>query len=398
MRAWPIATLASLALAACAAPPAGDAPRPDGGGGAPQRLRVMTFNIEDARTGAIASGEDERLRRVGAVVRALRPDVLLINEIAADPGLENARRFVDAYVAPPPEYDVLMLPSNTGEHSGLDLDRNGRVDPEPGSRDYAGDCFGWGEFPGQYAMALLVRRGLEIDRERVRTFRALRWADMPGALLPPGPGGEGSWYDDDELAVFRLSSKSHWDVPIRLENGATLHALCSHPTPPVFDGDEDRNGRRNHDEIRFWADYLDGADWIVDDGGARGGLAPDALFVLLGDLNADPRRGLRPRPDGPPPAGAPAGQRRLRAAQRRPRRRAGRDRHGGLPAARGLRPALGRAGGARRVGRSARARGRRLAERPLRGLRRPDRPRALTRAAPTGWSARSGSAASGGPG
>ena len=30
----------------------------------------------------------------------------------------------------------------------------------------------------------------------------------------------------------------------------------SHPTPPAFDGPEDRNGRRNHDEIRLWNDYL----------------------------------------------------------------------------------------------------------------------------------------------
>ena len=28
------------------------------------------------------------------------------------------------------------------------------------------------------------------------------------------------------------------------------------PTPPAFDGEEDRNGRRNHDEIRFWVDYV----------------------------------------------------------------------------------------------------------------------------------------------
>ena len=36
----------------------------------------------------------------------------------------------------------------------------------------------------------------------------------------------------------------------------TVHVLASHPTPPSFDGGEDRNGRRNHDEIRFWADYV----------------------------------------------------------------------------------------------------------------------------------------------
>ena len=35
-----------------------------------------------------------------------------------------------------------------------------------------------------------------------------------------------------------------------------MHLLVAHPTPPTFDGAEDRNGTRNHDEIRFWADYV----------------------------------------------------------------------------------------------------------------------------------------------
>ena len=41
----------------------------------------------------------------------------------------------------------------------------------------------------------------------------------------------------------------------RSRSAETVHFLVSHPTPPVFDGPEDRNGPRNYDEIRFWADY-----------------------------------------------------------------------------------------------------------------------------------------------
>ena len=80
---------------------------------------------------------------------------------------------------------------------------------------------------------------------------------MPGALLPDDPAtpAPADWYSPEELAVFRLSSKSHWDLPIDID-GRTVHFLVSHPTPPVFDGPEDRNGTRNFDEIRFWADYV----------------------------------------------------------------------------------------------------------------------------------------------
>ena len=85
---------------------------------------------------------------------------------------------------------------------------------------------------------------------------------MPGNLIPAG------FYDPEELDVFRLSSKNHVDVPVKIDNG-TVHFLVSHPTPPVFDGPEDRNGTRNHDEIRFWADYVDPArsGYIYDDDG-----------------------------------------------------------------------------------------------------------------------------------
>jgi endonuclease/exonuclease/phosphatase family metal-dependent hydrolase len=53
-----------------------------------------------------------------------------------------------------------------------------------------------------------------------------------------------------------------------------------------FDGAEDRNGRRNADEVRMLVDLIDGADYLVDDEGGRGGLTDGASFVVLGDLNA----------------------------------------------------------------------------------------------------------------
>ena len=93
---------------------------------------------------------------------------------------------------------------------------------------------------------------------------------------------------------LRLSSKSHWDVPIDV-NGKTIHILASHPTPG-FDGPEDRNGKRNSDELRFWYDYIRNqqADYIYDDKGKRGGLEGQR-FVLAGDLNASSVEGIGDR-------------------------------------------------------------------------------------------------------
>src|SRR5688572_13987287 len=115
---------------------------------------------------------------------------------------------------------------------------------------------------------------------------------MPGARLPKTTQGA-DWYSPEELAVFRLSSKSHWDVPIRIGR-RTVHFLVSHPTPPVFDGPEDRNGTRNSDEIRLWADYITpgpASSYIYDDDGTHGGLKPGSAFVIAGDQNSDPLDG-----------------------------------------------------------------------------------------------------------
>jgi hypothetical protein len=141
-------------------------------------------------------------------------------------------------------------------------------------------------------MVVLSKHPIQTDR--VRTFQNFLWKDMPGALLPddPATAAPDDWFTPEELAVVRLSSKSHWDVPVTV-GGHTVHVLAAHPTPPTFDGPEDRNGRRNHDEIRFWADYISPARsrYIVDDAGRRGGLRLTDSFVILGDQNADPLDG-----------------------------------------------------------------------------------------------------------
>ena len=54
-----------------------------------------------------------------------------------------------------------------------------------------------------------------------------------------------------------------------------MHVLVSHPTPPTFDGPEDRNGLRNADEIAFWKQYVAVATpALVDDAGRRAAYRP----------------------------------------------------------------------------------------------------------------------------
>jgi hypothetical protein len=257
----------------------------------PQVIRVATWNasLNRERSGQLLaelrSGTDAQVLAAAAVVKRVDPDILFVNEFDYVAGGAAARLLRDRYL---PQFRYFYTrPSNTGLPSGFDYDNNGRVDgPE--------DALGFGRFPGQYGMLLLSR--FPIEAAGSRTFQKFLWRDMPGAAWPDAPGADGreAWYSDQEKAVFRLSSKSHWDVPVSV-GGTTMHLLLSHPTPPSFDGPEDRNGRRNHDEIRLWADYLSGsaaAAYLYDDRGRRGGLpGADTRFVLLGDMNADPEDG-----------------------------------------------------------------------------------------------------------
>ncbi|EIE98657.1 endonuclease/exonuclease/phosphatase family protein [Saccharomonospora glauca] len=261
-------------------------------------VRFATFNAslnratEGELLADLSTPDDEQAAAVAEVIQRSRPDVLLINEfdyVEGGAAVDAFRRNyleVPQHGAKPIHYPyAYTAPVNTGVQTGYDLNRDGMV----GGPD---DAHGFGDFVGQYGMVVLSR--YPIDTEHVRTFRSFLWKDMPGALLPddvdtPEPG---DWYSPEVLEVLRLSSKSHWDVPVRIGR-RTVHVLAAHPTPPSFDGPEDRNGTRNHDEIRFWADYVTPGrgDYIYDDEGRRGGLAPNERFVIVGDYNADPLDG-----------------------------------------------------------------------------------------------------------
>ena len=261
-------------------------------------VRVATYNLSLNRNAPgelvadLSTTTNAQARTVAEVIQRADPDVVLLNEFDYVEGGVAVDLFRDNYLevsqngAPAVDYPyAFVAPSNTGIPSGFDLNNNGVVSG-------GDDAFGFGVFPGQYGMVVLSKHPIVTDE--VRTFQNFLWKDMPGALLPDDPATpeRADWYSAEELDVFRLSSKSHWDVPVEVD-GRTLHILASHPTPPTFDGAEDRNGTRNHDEIRFWADYVTpGAGrYIYDDAGERGGLNPSQAFVIVGDQNADPLDG-----------------------------------------------------------------------------------------------------------
>ena len=245
-------------------------------------LRVATYDANLTRDSAGALFDElstpgtQDATEVARVIQTVRPDVLVLTGIDVDAGDNMAKAFNTNYLAVGgDDHTGLTYPyyytsdSNAGVDSGADLDRSGTIG-EPG------DALGYGDFPGQSSM--IVYSTHPLDEGNVRDFTSLPWDAMPDNSMPER-------LSDLEREIVPLASVSHWDIPVEVD-GDTLHVLAT----STADASESSYGTaRNHDQIRFWQDYLDPeANYILDHRGDRGPLTDHDAFVIAGSLKADP--------------------------------------------------------------------------------------------------------------
>ena len=126
-------------------------------------------------------------------------------------------------------------PVNTGVASERDLNHDGKTDGPS-------DAWGFGKFPGQYGFIVYSKYPIKTDT--IRTFQHFLRKNMPRALLSTNPDAT-QWYSDEQIAHLSLSSKTHADLPIDID-GTIIHILAAHPTPPSFDGPEQRTHSNSH--------------------------------------------------------------------------------------------------------------------------------------------------------
>lgn len=240
-----------------------------------ETIRIATFNVELKRKGPgvalrdILSGDDPQVAAIVEVVGRVAPDILALQGLDWDLDGMALAALADALRADGVEYPhAYTAQPNSGLETGVDLDGDGRS-------HRAADAQGYGLFTGQGGMAILSR--YPVLRDQVQDFTPMLWADLPGHIMPVTPTGA-PFPSARAQAVQRLSSVGHWVVPLRLPDGRALTLLTYHAGPPVFDGSEDRNGRRNHDETRFWSLFLAGEI----------GTPPPGLFVVAGTATLDP--------------------------------------------------------------------------------------------------------------
>jgi len=221
----------------------------------------------------ILRGDDPQITALLQVITAVRPDVLHLTDLDYDLDGHALTALQNMLATQGLDYPYRFTAHpNSGLSTPLDMDGDGRLGGP-------GDAQGFGFFRGQGGMAILSRFPIPVPQ--VRDFSGFLWADLPGATAATRPDGT-PFPSTQAFGVQRLSSVGHWDVPVILPNGTVLHLLAFHATTPVFDGPEDHNGWRNHDELEFWRLYLENA--LPDQ-------PADAPFVLLGDANLDPADG-----------------------------------------------------------------------------------------------------------
>jgi hypothetical protein len=108
----------------------------------------LTRNVDGQLMDDLAVPGNAQADAVAEIIQRTRPDVLLINEFDYDAGGVALEGFLENYLgvphgdADPIEYSYTFIaPSNTGIHSGIDLNGDGRFDDQasPFNFVYAND-------------------------------------------------------------------------------------------------------------------------------------------------------------------------------------------------------------------------------------------------------------------
>ncbi len=224
----------------------------------PVTVRFGQFNIRDLTMEKLSDPEDPQALAAAKIIKKFAPDVLSINEMESHP--EAPRAFIENFLKKgedPADYPFYHIAdTNSGQPTGF-----------PPPFDYKG----FGRFKGQYGIACLSRH--RMDSGAIKNYKDVPWGQMPFGYCMEAACPEG----------FPLWSTAFLDIPIRIgETG--VHFILLHPTVPLRNY---MNLRRNADQLRFLERYIGGQSIP----GVQS-LPAGTPFVVMGDLNTDPREGV----------------------------------------------------------------------------------------------------------
>lgn len=239
-------------------------------------IKIATYNTELSQKGpglllrALDSGRDPKVEAALATIIEANADILVLQGIDWD--LEHKTLTALSARLADLEYKfTFSREPNRGQTTLLDMNGDGR-------KFTAADAQGYGAFRGAQGMVVLSRYPLL--SETLIDLSNMLWRDLPGADLPEYEDGT-AFPSVEAQYIQRLSSTNHWILPVQVSEQETLNLMIFHASPPVFDGPEDQNGKRNRDELRLWQYALDRSDILPN----------DQRVILIGDANSDPDKG-----------------------------------------------------------------------------------------------------------
>ncbi|MDB2408051.1 endonuclease/exonuclease/phosphatase family protein [Jannaschia sp.] len=181
---------------------------------------------------------EEQAQATLDVILHAQADIVLLLNVDWDHGGRGAQALRDALSKAGLDYPhIVAVRPTTGRPSGFDLDGNGALGE-------ARDALGYGRFTGDGGMVLLSRVPLGVVDDRSDLLWSMR-SIAPAEVLPEGAD-----------TIVPLASVAQWIVPLRV-GAADLTLITMNANTPVFDGPEDRNGRRNADELGYIAELAD---------------------------------------------------------------------------------------------------------------------------------------------
>ncbi|WP_298437271.1 endonuclease/exonuclease/phosphatase family protein [uncultured Jannaschia sp.] len=232
-----------------------------GGAAVAETLRIATFHSGLGRRGPglmlrdLAVARDPQAEAALDVIAHAAPNVVLLLDIDWDLDGVGLAALTDRLAEHGLEYphNVALKP-NSGIPSGIDLDGDG-------TDDRARDAMGYGRFTGDSGLALLSDRPIGRITDHSKTLWSARSDAV--AVLPEAAHG-----------IVPLATTAQWVVEL---GDLTLITLAA--GTPVFDGPEDRNGKRTADELALVSELAE--------------TVPHP--VVLGRGNVDPVDGDGPR-------------------------------------------------------------------------------------------------------
>ena len=226
--------------------------------GRDKTVRFATYNASLNRAAAgqlvsdLSTRDNAQARNIAEVLQRVRPDVVLLNEFDYVEGYEA--------VEPVPYATTCEVRSRAPGRSATRTPSPRRRTPaSPAASTWtatarsAAATTRTGSVSSPASSAWSCSRATRSTRTGSAPSRRFLWKDMPGALLPDDPATPqpGDWYSEEILEVFRLSSKSHWDVPVRVQGAGRCTCWPRTRLRRPSTAPRTATARRNHDEIRL---------------------------------------------------------------------------------------------------------------------------------------------------